>query len=137
MKTHNKTTPTMQPMKHHTKMTPTMHTMKLQDLSTDDFMAMIRAANQPNTARKTKSEITDGPRKSVDVYCDACGRHGHCWHDCDFLAIIINSLKFLDSLDQLRKRAYWTPSIRSKSGNTPSSKTWHLSVRCSAWKTMI
>ena len=93
----------MRLMKHHNDLSPTVRTMKPQDNSTDDSIAMIQAASHLDGTRKLKSE-PDSPRKSIDAYCDACGGHGHRWGDCDFLAKLIKSLQFLDSLEPSRKK---------------------------------
>jgi hypothetical protein len=93
-------------MKNHSDSTPIMRTTKLQDINTENILDMIRVANQQRDApKKGKIEPSDGPRKSVDVYCDACGTHGHHWWDCDFLAKIINCSNFLNSLDAAKKKS--------------------------------
>jgi hypothetical protein len=92
-------------MKTHLDSTPIMRTTKLQEITTENILDIIRAANQRDVSKKGKTEPSDGPRKSVDVYCDACGSHGHRWRDCDYLAKLITCLNFLNSLDAAKKKS--------------------------------
>ena len=60
-------------MKTHAESTPTMRVTKLHDVTTEDFIEMICAATSRDGPKKGKQDSTEGPRKSVDIYCDACG----------------------------------------------------------------
>lgn len=39
-------------------------------------------------------------RKPIDIFCDACGGHGHPWKRCDYLARLIKALDFTTKLDK-------------------------------------
>jgi hypothetical protein len=82
-----------------------MRTTNLPDVTAENFLDMIRAANQRDSNKKGNGNSSEGPRKSVDIYCDACGAHGHRWRDCDFLAKLIKCLTFVNSMDAAKKKA--------------------------------
>jgi hypothetical protein len=45
---------------------------------------------------------SNAPRKSIDIYCDACGGHGHTWKRCNYLAKLAKSFEFLTKLDKAK-----------------------------------
>jgi hypothetical protein len=90
---------------HGLDSTAIMRTTNLHDVTAENFIDMIRAANQRDSNKKGNGNSSDGPRKSVDIYCDACGAHGHHWRDCDFLAKLIKCLTFVNSMDAAKKKA--------------------------------
>jgi hypothetical protein len=63
------------------------------------------AKNLENTKSSThKSKADNGTCKSVDMFCNGCGMHGHAWKRCDFCAKIVKSLEFLKGLDPAKKK---------------------------------
>ena len=50
------------------------------------------------------SPINEASWKSVNIYCDGCGTHGHHWRNCDFCTKLIKSLVFIGSLDAEKKQ---------------------------------
>jgi hypothetical protein len=50
-------------MKTHAESTPTMRVTKLHDVTTEDFIEMIRAATSRDGPKKGKQDSTEGPRK--------------------------------------------------------------------------
>jgi hypothetical protein len=60
-------------MKSNVDNTPTIRTTKMQDLTTDAFIKIIRAAQNTDTIRAPKQETPkrNDSRKSIDIYCDA------------------------------------------------------------------
>ena len=91
-------------MKTHAESTPTMRVTKLHDVTTEDFIEMICAATSRDGPKKGKQDSTEGPRKSVDIYCDACGTHGHGWRNCDFLAKLFKAMEFMANIDSTKKK---------------------------------
>jgi hypothetical protein len=63
-------------------------TMRMLTTAAHDFPT-IHATNAKLNVDKHE------PRKSMDIYCDACGSHGHPWKHCDFLAKMIKAQQFL------------------------------------------
>ena len=43
-------------------------------------------------------------RKSVDIFCDACGGHGHPWAACDYTAKLIKAIDYIASLDPASRK---------------------------------
>jgi hypothetical protein len=91
-------------MKTHAESTPTMRATKLHDVTTEDFIETIRANNSRDGPKKGKQDSTEGLRKSVDIYCDACGTHGHGWRNCDFLAKLLKAMEFMANIDSTKKK---------------------------------
>jgi hypothetical protein len=93
-------------MKSNVDNTPTIRTTKMQDLTTDAFIKIIRAAQNTDTIHAPKQETPkrNDSRKSIDIYCDAWGSHGHRWRDCDYLAKLIKALDFLNNLEATKKK---------------------------------
>ncbi len=92
-------------MKTHTaESTPIMRATKLQDVTTNEFMEMIRAANTRDGLKRGKQVTQEAPRKSIDIYCDACGTHGHGWRNCDFLAKLLKAMEFMANIDPTKKK---------------------------------
>ncbi len=91
-------------MKTHAESTPTMRVTKLHDVTTEDFIEMIRAATSHDGPKKGKQDSKEGPRKAVDIYCDACGTHGHGWRNCDFLAKLFKAMEFMANIDSTKKK---------------------------------
>jgi hypothetical protein len=52
--------------------------------------------------KQLSSDMNNLPdsRKSMDMFCDACGQHGHPWKRCDYLAKLIKKLDFASKLDK-------------------------------------
>lgn len=46
----------------------------------------------------------DESRKSVDVFCGACGGHGHPPTGCDYTAKLIKALDYIASLDSANRK---------------------------------
>ena len=79
----------------------------VKHIKTDNIFDIIRVANQRVTQKespKRNKKDTDRPKKSKDMYCDACGTHGHGWWDCDFLAKLVKALDFLSKMDSTKKQ---------------------------------
>jgi hypothetical protein len=62
-------------------------------------MEMIRATNTRDGLKKGKQVTQEGPRKSINIYCDACGTHGHGWRNCHFLAKLLKAMEFMANID--------------------------------------
>lgn len=52
---------------------------------------------------KQQQKDLQEPRKSVDIYCDACGGYGHPWRCCDFLAKTLKAAHFMTNLDKTKQ----------------------------------
>jgi hypothetical protein len=48
--------------------------------------------------------IPSEPRKSVDIFCDACGGHGHPWATCDYTAKLLKAIDYIASLDPASRK---------------------------------
>jgi hypothetical protein len=58
----------------------------------------------PNKDSLNSADVTES-RKSVDVFCDACGGHGHRWKNCDYLAKMITCLDYISAITDANKKA--------------------------------
>jgi len=66
----------------HGATTPVMQLAQVEDIKTDNIFDIIRVGNQRVTQKETpkrNKKDTDRPKKSKDMYCNACGTHGHGW----------------------------------------------------------
>lgn len=91
-------------MKTYVETIPTMCPAKLPDITTEDILDMLWVANHREAPKKEKPEPTEGPGKSVDVHCDACGTHGQRWQDNDFMAKLIKSPDFITNLEPSKSK---------------------------------
>jgi hypothetical protein len=87
---------------------PTMHT--LQQIPTSNILGSHTDTNSEIILHlaKPKPNETVENRTSIDIFCDACGQHGHPWKRYDYLAKLLKALAFTTKLDkpkQLELRA--------------------------------
>lgn len=68
----------------------------------DDTTSLVRSLK--DTTAKQILKYSNERRQSVDVFCNACGGHGHKVLNCDFVARLSNSLDFIASLDAAKKK---------------------------------
>jgi hypothetical protein len=48
--------------------------------------------------------IPSETRKSVDIFCDACGGHGHPWATCIYTAKLLKAIDYIASLDPASRK---------------------------------
>ncbi len=79
---------------------PTLHTLQQYPTiinNPDDSHDIILCLG-----KQQSSDMNNLPdsRKSMDMFRDACGQHGHPWKCCDYLAKLIKALDFASKLDK-------------------------------------
>jgi hypothetical protein len=77
---------------------PTMHTLQYRP----NFLDSHIDTNNDIILRLAKPKLVETPdsRKSMDMFCDACGQHGNPWKCCNYLAKLIKALDFTSKLDK-------------------------------------
>jgi hypothetical protein len=62
-----------------------MHMLKesMPEANIDADDTVISRSTNDARNRFTKLKQDMEPRKSADIYCDACRMHGHIWKKCD------------------------------------------------------
>ena len=68
----------------------------------DDTTSLVRSLKDTKAQQILK--YSNDRRQSVDVFCNACGGHGHKSLNCDFVARLANSLDFIATLDAPKKK---------------------------------
>jgi len=68
----------------------------------DETTSIVRSLQNRNS--KLPAKQSNEKRQSVDIFCDACGGHGHKAKNCDFTARLIKGLDFIATLDVTKKK---------------------------------
>jgi len=58
----------------------------------------------PNKGTSPDLLLSSDGRKSVDIFCDACGGHGHPWAACDYTAKLLKAIDYIASLDPASRK---------------------------------
>jgi hypothetical protein len=69
----------------------------------DETTSIVRSL-QNNPSKPTANKSLTDKRQSVDIFCDACGGHGHKAKNCDFTARLVKGLDFIATLDAAKKK---------------------------------
>jgi len=84
------THPTLRTLQHHPNTTDNSH-------DSPDIILHLAKHKLPD-----KPELPDS-RRSMDMFCDSCGQHGHPWKCCDYLAKLLKALDFASKLDKQKQ----------------------------------
>jgi hypothetical protein len=108
MKKHtNQVTPFIQSAVAHTQEMPLVQPMdeiaKILSKHMDETTSIVRSL-QNNPSKLTANKSLTDKRQSVDIFCDACGGHGHKAKNCDFTAQLVKGLDFIATLDAAKKK---------------------------------
>jgi hypothetical protein len=58
----------------------------------------------PNKGSSPDLPTSSDGRKSVDIFCDACGGHGHPWAACGYTAKLLKAIDYIASLDPASRK---------------------------------
>jgi hypothetical protein len=72
----------------------------LNDKDTNNGLSTDIICHQTKGAPPRKPSTTLESRRPIDLFCDACGGHGHPWKRCDYLAKLIKAAEFMKAMDK-------------------------------------
>jgi hypothetical protein len=79
-----------------------------------DATTNIVRSLQNNPTKSTAEKSPSDKRQSVDIFCDACGGHGHKAKNCDFAARLLKSLDYIATLDVAKKKEIMATFIKEQ-----------------------